>query len=76
MSDAAAIAEIYNEGIADRVATFETEPRSLAQIAMWFSGRNLVVVAETEATGPVAFAASFPYSERAATAVSANSLFT
>lgn len=65
VSDAAAIAEIYNEGIADRVATFETEPRSPAQIAMWFSGRNLVVVAETEATGPVAFAASFPYSERA-----------
>jgi phosphinothricin acetyltransferase len=31
--DAAAIAAIYNEGIADRVATFETEPRSVAQIA-------------------------------------------
>ena len=26
--DASAIAAIYNEGIADRVATFETEPRS------------------------------------------------
>lgn len=26
--DAAAIAWIYNEGIADRIATFETEPRS------------------------------------------------
>jgi L-amino acid N-acyltransferase YncA len=31
--DAAAIAAIYNEGIADRVATFETEPRTTAQIA-------------------------------------------
>jgi L-amino acid N-acyltransferase YncA len=31
--DAAAIARIYNEGIADRVATFETEPRSAEQIA-------------------------------------------
>jgi phosphinothricin acetyltransferase len=31
--DAAAIAAIYNEGIADRVATFETEPRTAAQIA-------------------------------------------
>jgi L-amino acid N-acyltransferase YncA len=28
LGDAAAIAAIYNEGIADRVATFETEPRS------------------------------------------------
>lgn len=65
MSDAGAIAEIYNQGIADRVATFETEPRSAAQIAAWFSGSNLIVVAETEATSPVAFAASFPYSDRA-----------
>ncbi|MFN8525272.1 MAG: arsinothricin resistance N-acetyltransferase ArsN1 family A [Chloroflexota bacterium] len=30
--DAAAIARIYNEGIAERVATFETEPRSAEQI--------------------------------------------
>jgi L-amino acid N-acyltransferase YncA len=65
VSDAGAIAEIYNQGIADRVATFETEPRSPAQIAAWFSGRNLVVVAETDVSGPVAFAASFPYSDRA-----------
>lgn len=65
ISDAAVIAEIYNQGIADRVATFETEPRSSAQIAQWFAGRSLVVVAETAAAGPVAFAASFPYSDRA-----------
>jgi arsenate reductase len=31
--DAAAIAAIYNEGIADRIATFETEPRTPEQIA-------------------------------------------
>jgi L-amino acid N-acyltransferase YncA len=65
VSDAGAIAEIYNQGIADRVATFETEPRSAAQIAAWFSRSNLIVVAETEATSPIAFAASFPYSDRA-----------
>jgi L-amino acid N-acyltransferase YncA len=63
-SDAAAIAQIYNQGIADRVATFETEPRSADQIGQWFAPRNLVVVAEADGTGPVAFAASFPYSER------------
>jgi L-amino acid N-acyltransferase YncA len=63
--DAAAIAEIYNQGIADRIATFETEPRSAADIAGWFVPSHLVVVAETGEAGPVAFVASFPYSDRA-----------
>jgi L-amino acid N-acyltransferase YncA len=63
VADAAAIAQIYNQGIADRIATFETEPRAAADIAGWFAPRHLVVVAETEA-GRVAFAASFPYSNR------------
>jgi phosphinothricin acetyltransferase len=31
-ADAPAIAGIYNEGIEERIATFETEPRSVAQI--------------------------------------------
>ena len=63
-ADMAAIAAIYNEGIADRIATFETEPRSAGQIAEWFSGRRFVIVAETENAEPIAFAASFPYSDR------------
>jgi L-amino acid N-acyltransferase YncA len=63
-ADAAAITAIYNEGIADRIATFETEPRSAGQITEWFTGRQLVIVAESAETGPVAFAASFPYSAR------------
>jgi phosphinothricin acetyltransferase len=62
--DASAIAAIYNEGIADRIATFETEPRSATDIAGWFTGEHLVVVAETGETVPVAFAASFSYSSR------------
>jgi L-amino acid N-acyltransferase YncA len=62
-ADAAAIATIYNQGIADRVATFETEPRSSEDIAAWFQPDRLIVVAEgTE--GVAAFAASFPYSAR------------
>ena len=65
LADAAAIAAIYNQGIADRIATFETEPRSSGQICQWFTARQLVIVAETAETGPVAFAASFPYSARA-----------
>ena len=64
VADAPAVAEIYNQGIADRIATFETEPRVAADIALWFEPRHLVVVAETGETGPVAFAASFPYSNR------------
>src|SRR5215467_343332 len=63
-ADAPAIAAIYNEGIADRIATFETEPRSARDIVGWFTGQHLVVVAENGETGPVAFAASFPYSSR------------
>ena len=31
--DAAAIARIYNQGIEERIATFETEPRSAADVA-------------------------------------------
>ena len=64
VADASAIAAIYNEGIADRIATFETEPRSATDIAGWFTGEHLVAVAETREEGPVAFAASFPYSSR------------
>jgi L-amino acid N-acyltransferase YncA len=33
LTDAEAIARIHNEGIADRIATFETEPRTTAQVA-------------------------------------------
>jgi phosphinothricin acetyltransferase len=32
-SDAAPIARIYNQGIADRIATFETDPRTAKEIA-------------------------------------------
>ncbi|HZZ53023.1 MAG TPA: GNAT family N-acetyltransferase, partial [Trebonia sp.] len=64
IADAAAIAEIYNQGIADRIATFETEPRVAADIAPWFAQRHVIVVAENGKAGPVAFAASFPYSNR------------
>ena len=61
--DAPAIAAIYNQGIADRVATFETEPRSLEDIAAWFTSGRLIIVAENGGA-VVAFAASFPYSTR------------
>jgi phosphinothricin acetyltransferase len=64
LADAGSIAEIYNQGIADRIATFETEPRTAEQIEEWLTGRNLMMVAEIGETEVVAFAASFPYSAR------------
>ena len=48
-SDAAAITRIYNEGIADRVATLETSLRTPAERLEWLaarSARHPVVVAE------------------------------
>src|ERR1700722_10323179 len=62
-ADAEAIATIYNEGIADRVGTFETEPRSAHQIEAWFDGRHPIVVAE-EDREIVAFASTSAYRGR------------
>lgn len=39
LDDAAAIARIYTQGMEDRVATFETEPRTAAQIVEQLRGR-------------------------------------
>ncbi len=50
--DAAAIARIYNQGIDDRCATFETEPRSAGDIAARLAERDrfpLLVMTEDEA---------------------------
>jgi L-amino acid N-acyltransferase YncA len=51
--DAGAIARIYNEGIEDRLATFETEPRNASDVAAWLDGETPVVVVEDE-TGAIA----------------------
>lgn len=66
--DAAAIAAIYSQGIADRVATFETEPRTPDDILPWFAGDHPVVVVVDGDTGDgrvVAFAATSAYRPRA-----------
>jgi phosphinothricin acetyltransferase len=44
--DAPRIAAIYNQGIADRVATFETRPRTAEEVAAWFDGVHPIVVVE------------------------------
>jgi phosphinothricin acetyltransferase len=61
--DAERIAEIYNQGIEDRIATFETEPRAAQQITAWFDNDYPVFVAGRD--GEVhAYAVAFPYRTR------------
>jgi len=47
-ADAAAIAAIYNEGIEDRIAAFETRPRTPGEVAGWYNGVHPLVVVERE----------------------------
>jgi phosphinothricin acetyltransferase len=66
--DAGAIAAIYNEGIADRIATFETEPRTPAQIGAQLADKGErfpTVVAEREGR-VVAWASAGAYRSRPA----------
>jgi len=62
-SDAGAIARIYNEGIADRIATFETRVRGAEDIRGWFDGVHPIVVAEDDG-GVLAFASTSTYRPR------------
>lgn len=61
--DAEAIAAIYNQGIADRIGTFETELRSTQQIEAWFDGHHPIIVVE-EKGDIVAFASTSFYRSR------------
>jgi len=63
--DAPAIARIYNEGIDDRVATFETRHRTTGDVAGWFDGRHPVVVVDDDDGGVIAFAPTSQYRPRA-----------
>lgn len=66
-ADATAIAAIYNEGIVDRTATFETAPRTPADIEGWLAaGRRLPVLVATEDGAVRGWARIAPYSERVA----------
>jgi len=60
--DAEAIARIYNEGIEERIATFETSPREVGEIRDWFDGKHPVVVVEDGAV--ISFANTSAYSPR------------
>jgi phosphinothricin acetyltransferase len=62
-ADAAAIAGIYNQGIEDRVATFETRLRAADDITTWFDGIHPIVVVEDQGK-VIAFAATSTYRPR------------
>src|SRR5262245_15956142 len=67
-ADAAAIADIYNEGIADRIATFETEPRTAEQIAVQLvdKGDRFPTIVAERGNQIVAWASAGPYRNRPA----------
>jgi L-amino acid N-acyltransferase YncA len=60
-ADAAAIARIYNEGIEDRIATFETRPRTQFDIARWLDEGFPLIVVANEAGDVLGWASAQPY---------------
>ena len=66
LDDAAAIAEIYNQGIEDRVATYETRQRSAEDQHAWLEtigGRYPAVVAQID-DKIIGWAGAGPYRDR------------
>lgn len=61
--DIPAIVNIYNQGIDDRIATFETRHRTEADVKKWMNGKHPFVVVEIN-DAILGFAATFPYSAR------------
>jgi len=58
--DADAIARIYNQGIDDRIGTFEIEPRSRGDVLSWLDAGYPLVVGE-DCGEVVAWASAPPY---------------
>jgi L-amino acid N-acyltransferase YncA len=64
VDDAAALAAIYNDGIAEREATFETRERTADEVAAWIAEGLPFVVAEDAGGGLAGFARVSAYSDR------------
>jgi L-amino acid N-acyltransferase YncA len=65
-ADAAAVAAIYNHGIAERQATFETRPRRANEIAGWLDEGRPFLVATADDGTILGFARVTAYSVRKA----------
>lgn len=68
VADLESVRHIYNEGIADRVATLDEDPKDSADMAEWWerhAGRYVVLVAERDGE-IVGWASLNPYSHRCA----------
>jgi phosphinothricin acetyltransferase len=68
IADLESVRHIYNEGIADRVATLDEDPKNEAEIAEWWdrhAGRYVVLVAQG-GDEIVGWASLNPYSHRCA----------
>ena len=64
-ADAQSVTDIYNQGIATRLATFETEPRAADDIESWFAaGERLPVLVAEEDGVVLGWARILAYSER------------
>jgi phosphinothricin acetyltransferase len=61
--DAEAITRIYNQGIEDRLSTFETRLRTPEDIRAWFDGKHPVVIVE-DAGEVIGFASTSAYRPR------------
>jgi L-amino acid N-acyltransferase YncA len=62
ITDAASMADIYNQGIAERIATFETHEKSADELAALIESGSLALVAEREGD-VVAFIKVGPYDD-------------
>jgi L-amino acid N-acyltransferase YncA len=66
--DREAIRAIYNDGIEDRVATLDLDPKSAQEMAQWWSQHDdrYVVLTASDANAIVGWASLNPFSQRCA----------
>jgi L-amino acid N-acyltransferase YncA len=64
LDDSTSIALIYNQGIEDRIATFETRLRAPEDGQAWFDEIHPIIIVEAEPGDVVAFASTSSYRPR------------